>query len=522
MPLPIDIDQERDSRNRRELEEAGHVYNDSVNATTSAFDEDIDFDDDFYSSINTRIPLITATASGRSRLDVGRQYNRYIRRSNVRRFYTNSNSSSQHFGQDSANDDNTNLDNTSELQDEDHYTGLIVPDAESRPETGFNLPSSYLRRYALSQRSATNAALSSSSTAASLTSNPTSNRSNDVYQVSPGRTSLLSALNAASSEAVSMDLLTSSESSIFNHSETGCGTSKNRSYLQSIPLCKTLDTFLYRRRAAAVKYDKQRVWRSSNTKKRSFRAVIGEKEHDPYEEFMFDEIRMSPNSFLKAGICFTCVNEDISVGIIHVDLVKCQVSGFLEFKETQSLKKWIKYYGSSAMRSKRLDSSTTVLAFTANVVDFERFDLRFKSCSFDALMGTYTQESSGNYYIPRKDDYSVMYSNFINRQLYKWRMLKPFKGLSVEQHKGIMTCTKCIAKLQSRYQLMHVFLEGGDHTELLMSLDKRCGTLEAVSAGDSDAMSMRRSAMGIVPTLDRVMRFIPNTARYVSPSISMK
>jgi hypothetical protein len=422
----------------------------------------------------------TTSSNGRLRLNIGRRYLSHSREAH-RSMYLNSNNSVEQLDRD-------------EDREDQGFFGVIPSTAEIHPDDeSFHVPSSFLR-YALARRRPEQGA------------------------------SLPTAINQMATDTVAMDAITANtDDSIFNHGDDTCDSQNIGPSMLNGPIRKRLDDFMSRRRQAAVQYDTHRKWKNSNRKKRTFREVIGEKEIDPFENFKFDEIRVSSSSYMKAGLCYKCTSDEIKLSFIDVDLLRSQAHGFIEFKNGQELRRWKKSYMS---RSKIVDNDfTNGLAFQANVVDFEKLDLRYKSHSYDTMIGTLGEEFRDVYAPSRKSVYSVMYSNFINKQLYKWRLLKPFKGISVEQHKSIATCVNCLAMLQSRFVIMHISTDGNDNTEFLMALDKHSGALELVSSefnADTDVSSLRRSAMGITHSFDKVFKFTPASARYISPSICIR
>lgn len=432
-------------------------------------------------------PPPAPNSTRRMRMDTGRRYWSRFEHRTGNSDNNNDNNASLYIN---SNDSSHRLEEEPE-EGEDGFFGLVPSTAEIQRDGDFVQPSSYLRRYAMVQR-----------------------RNEE--------TSLPMAINSLSTDSLVMDILSaSSESTIFRHSEE-CGEPKQGSFMLSAPINRRLDEFMSKRREMALLYDDHKKRKSCCTKKRTFREVIGEKETEPYSSFMFEEIRLQQSSFLKAGICHKCVTDDINMSFLHVDLPSLQARGFFEFKSTQTLRKWRKSYTASSRRGKAARDGSSVLNFTASIVDFERFDLRYKPHSYDALIGTFTDGIRGSYGTSNKSVYSVMYSNFVNKQFYKWRLLKPFKGISVEQHKFISTCVRCLSMLQKTHVIMLISLEDDEHTEFLMSLDKKSGAVELVSAelsGDADVNSLRRSAIGIVHSLDKVFRFMPSSERYVSPSI---
>lgn len=461
-----------------------------------------------------------STGSNRLRMNVGDRYWRHTQtaRRDEGMLYLNNNNSTEQFDEEQLAvahereaDDTAELRRAEDDEDDEGFFGLIPSSAEMQHVDNFNLPSSYLRRYALSQRRADRDA-----TVASM---------------------LPAALNEMATDEVIMDILgpQMEASSIFSHSEANCGRYKLPSSQLNTPINKRLDEFLYNRREMAVQYDKSKVWRgshTSNSRKRSFRDVIGEREpEDPYEMHMFDEIRLKQCSFFKPGLCYKGVDDqDLQLTFIDVNMDELRGAGFLEFKSGHQLRKWLKSLSIGTKSSKRRDTlqdpTSNTLPFHVRIVDFERFDLRYKSYTADRLLGAFSSEARGIYSISRKNTYSIMYSNFINKQLHKWRLLKPFRGVTVEDHKYITTCVNCLKRLQSSFVLMQMSLQNDtDQTDFLMAMNKHSGEVELVSAditSDIDVGSLRRSALGQVNALDRVIRFAPGKQRYVSPSICIR
>lgn len=323
----------------------------------------------------------------------------------------------------------------------------------------------------------------------------------------------LSEINRISARSLLQELPNSSSSqpkdnSIFyehlNHKDS-------HDYLTDLHMDQIFDKFLSTRRINGSNFNKSTEIRK---KKRKFNEINDEE----YLNFKFDNIRPIRSSFFKNGVQFKELNDNglNSISFLNINFDEMILDGYLSFKDNESKLLWFHEH----TLNKYLDNTqkTCFLTFTGEIIDFEKFDLRYKTLlqqNFDVTMQQTTEL--------RSQDFQSAYQNcIIRKQLSRWTILKPFKNMTIKSMQSILTCEHCLENLQKKFILLKLFIKNGSIPDLLVCINKELGSIEIIpSESKSSAVAENISDREINNRQNKPINMFISNSRYSSASIGL-
>jgi hypothetical protein len=352
----------------------------------------------------------------------------------------------------------------------------------------------------------------------SITSN---NRDNPISTSQAGRSegSFLSEINRISTRSLLEEMSSATSSNLPKIEGIFSSHSSHMSHkdISSNPINQGLAEFLKHRQMNGLQYSRLVYEKQGHSKKKRKFAEI---EVDLSLCYRFDKIRPQRSSFLKNGIKFTETSGRLySISMLNLNFETMSGNGYLKFESNESKLNWIKEF----VINKHFDNSekTTFLSFKAELIDFEKSDLRYKTMmqqTFDISM-----EQSGDLSSP--DFYSVYQDCLVRKQLSRWMILKPFQNMTIKNMFTLLTCESCLELLQSKFILMKLFLKNSPIPDLLVCIDRKSGNIEIVASESRNAAvtehMLYEREVSHYDKNDAVIHMSLDSSKYSSASVAL-
>ncbi|CCH40944.1 hypothetical protein BN7_478 [Wickerhamomyces ciferrii] len=260
-------------------------------------------------------------------------------------------------------------------------------------------------------------------------------------------------------------------------------------YDHSIPINLSRSTNLNLKFNEFLKYRREKGklyndYQIGNSKKRHI-----DDDHKPFDEFQFPITRCQPCSFIKSGFIFNLKNSKpneipFNLSFISINYNEHLIKGNFHFEHLYLMNHWL---SEIAPNDNKIISNNNMNSFNfiGEIIDFEKKDLRFNSnfINNDINLNSNDENFRSN------ENLKLIYNDcIIKKQLQKWKFLKPFKNLKINDLISILNCNKCLTKLQENYILIKIFIDNDIQEDeedkqpiLLGCVDRKTGDIELIS-----------------------------------------